>query len=173
MEAIAVITGSFLSGNTPSLSSKHQLMHIGAMMSVYLLAVPSLFDATTDPGHLLRHWSRIFLNGHIKGPIICLTTTALYGIAAVSKYWAGDTWAVFAAAGLITISMVPFTLTAMAPTNNALFRLESEVKKGNIPPWSDAERLVQNWNRFNAIRAFFPLAGAIMGLLGTLRLVAF
>ncbi|KAL2819635.1 hypothetical protein BDW59DRAFT_164963 [Aspergillus cavernicola] len=158
VEAIAVITGSFLSG---------------AMMSVYLLAVPSLFDTTTDPGHLLRHWSRIFLNGHIKGPIICLTTTALYGLAAITKYSAGETWGVFAAAGVTTISMVPFTLTLMAPTNEALFKLEGEVKKGNTPTWSDAERLVRNWNRFNATRAFFPLAGAILGLLGALQLVSF
>ncbi|KAL4917421.1 hypothetical protein BDW62DRAFT_201853 [Aspergillus aurantiobrunneus] len=158
VEAIAVITGSFLSG---------------AMMSVYLLAVPSLFETTTDPGHLLRHWSRIFLNGHIKGPIICVTTTALYGLASITKYAAGQPWGVFATAGLTTISMVPFTLTLMAPTNNALFRLEGEVSKGNTPAWSDAERLVRTWNRFNATRAFFPLIGAIMGLLGTLKLVSF
>ncbi|KAL4865128.1 hypothetical protein BDV12DRAFT_211210 [Aspergillus spectabilis] len=158
VEAIAVITGSFLSG---------------AMMSVYLLAVPSLFDTTTDPDHLLRHWSRIFLNGHIKGPIICLTTTALYGLATITKYSAGEAWRVFAAAGLTTISMVPFTLTLMSPTNEALFRLEGEVKKGNTPAWSDAERLVRDWNRFNATRAFFPLAGAILGLLGALKIVSF
>ncbi|KAL2867497.1 DUF1772 domain-containing protein [Aspergillus lucknowensis] len=158
VEAIAVITGSFLSG---------------AMMSVYLLAVPSLFETTTDPSQLVRHWSRIFLNGHIKGPIICLTTTALYGLAAVRKYAAGERWGVFAAAGLTTIAMVPFTLTIMAPTNNALFRLEGEVKKGGAPVWGEAERLVQRWNRFNASRAFFPLVGAILGMLGVLKVVSF
>ncbi|KAL4789033.1 hypothetical protein BDV19DRAFT_383428 [Aspergillus venezuelensis] len=158
VEAIAVITGSFLSG---------------AMMSVYLLAVPSLFDTTTDPGRLVRHWSRIYLNGHIKGPIISLTTTGLYGFAAVTKYWAGEPWGVFAVAGLTTISMVPFTLTIMVPTNNALFRLESEVKAGRTPAWSDAARLVRSWNRFNATRAFLPLAGSVLGLLGTIGLVVF
>ncbi|KAL4784880.1 hypothetical protein BJX76DRAFT_356617 [Aspergillus varians] len=153
VEAIAVITGSFLSG---------------AMMSVYLLAMPSLFDTTTDPGHLLRHWSRIFYNGHVKGPGICLTTTALYGIATITKYSTGEPWGIFAAAGLTTVGMVPFTLTVMARTNNALFLLEGEVQKGNTPAWSDAERLVQRWNRFNAARALFPLIGAVLGLLGTL-----
>ncbi|KAL4898959.1 hypothetical protein BDW74DRAFT_184237 [Aspergillus multicolor] len=158
VEAVAVIAGSFLSG---------------AMMSVYLLAVPSLFETTTDPRQLVRHWSRIFLNGHIKGPIICLSTTAMYGIATVSKYAAGENWGVFAAAGAITVSMVPFTLTIMAPTNNALFRLEEEVKRGRTPVWTDAERLVRRWNRFNATRAFCPLAGAVLGLLGILSIASF
>ncbi|KAL6237515.1 hypothetical protein BDW75DRAFT_249002 [Aspergillus navahoensis] len=158
VEAIAVITGSFLSG---------------AMMSVYLLAVPSLFETTRSPDQLVCHWSRIYLNGHIKGPIICLSTTALYGMAAVTKYSAGEDWAVFAAAGAVTISMVPFTLTVMAPTNNALFRLEGDVKKGYTPVWSEAERLVRRWNRFNATRAFCPLVGAVLGLLGVLKIVSF
>ncbi|KIA75621.1 hypothetical protein HK57_00553 [Aspergillus ustus] len=158
VEAIAVITGSFLSG---------------AMMSVYLLAIPSLFETTTDPGHLVRHWHRIFMNGHIKGPIISLTTTALYGLAALAKYNAGQKWGVFATAGATTIAMVPFTLTIMASTNEALFRMEAEVQKGRNPTWGEAERLVRNWSRFNLTRAFFPLAGAVLGLLATLKLVSF
>ncbi|KAL3458176.1 hypothetical protein BJX64DRAFT_292437 [Aspergillus heterothallicus] len=158
VEAIAVITGSFLSG---------------AMMSVYLLAIPSLLETTTDPAHLVRHWHRIFMNGHIKGPIISLTTTALYALAAFAKYSAGQRWAVFATAGATTIAIVPFTLTIMMPTNEALFRMEADVHKGKSPLSAEAERLVRSWSRLNLVRAFFPLAGAVFGLLGTLRLVSF
>ncbi|KKK21811.1 hypothetical protein ARAM_004339 [Aspergillus rambellii] len=158
VEAVAVITGSFLSG---------------AMMSVFLLTIPSVLETTTDPGQLLHHWARVFLNGHVKGPIICITTTFLYGLAAFTKYSAGEPWRVFAAAGIVTISMVPFTLVVIDPVNTALFRMESEAKKGTVAPWAVVEPLVQKWNRLNLTRAFCPLAGAVLGLLGTLKLVSF
>ncbi|RMJ28746.1 hypothetical protein PHISP_00391 [Aspergillus sp. HF37] len=175
--AIAVIAGSFLSGNqclhTHPQPHQNKTNQLGAMMNVFLLTVPAVLETTTEPGQLLRHWRRIFLNGHVKGPAICLTTTSLYAIAAVGRYLTGDAWLVFAAAGLSTIGMVPFTLTLMQPTNSALFRLEGDARKGSVAAWRDVEQLVRKWNRLNAVRALFPLAGAALGMLGSLGVIAF
>lgn len=141
-------------------------------MNVFLLTFPAVLETTTEPRQLLRHWSRIFLNGHIKGPVICLTTASLYAVAAVARFSTGDPWRVLAAAGLSTIGMVPFTLAVMQSTNSTLFWLDREARKGNVAARRDVERLITKWNQLNAIRALFPLAGAALGMLGSLELAA-
>ncbi|KAL4876811.1 hypothetical protein BJY04DRAFT_199292 [Aspergillus karnatakaensis] len=165
VEAAAVIAGSFLSG---------------AIMSVYMLTIPALFESTSNPGQLVKHWTRIYLNGHYKGPVICLSTTALYGLATVSKYAAGENWKVFATAGALTTGMIPFTVALIVPTNNTLFRLEGQAKKdtggsagASGVTWAEAEGLVRKWNRLNAIRSLFPLSGAVLGLMAILKVVSF
>jgi len=68
---------------------------------------------------------------------------------------------------------VPYTWIVMQGTNNALFHAEARSKNGNEGSWGEAEGLVKAWNLLNAVRALFPLAGAVLGMLGTCKLVLF
>ncbi|KAE8131376.1 hypothetical protein BDV38DRAFT_24062 [Aspergillus pseudotamarii] len=156
LQATAVIMGSFMSG---------------AMMSVYGLAMPAFLQTVTQSSQLIRFQRQLYLIGTTKGRALGLATTLLYSSVSVHQYLTGAHWRVSAAAGLITISLVPFTEIVMAPTNNALARLESETNKGMVIPREEAERLVRKWDRFNVVRALFPLAGGVLGSLGALQLV--
>ncbi|KAE8324405.1 hypothetical protein BDV39DRAFT_207892 [Aspergillus sergii] len=155
LQATAVVMGSFMSG---------------AMMSVYGLAMPAFLQTITQSGHLIRYQRHLYQIGTTKGRVLGLTTTLLYASVSVHQYLTGETWLVSAAAGLATISLVPFTEIVMASTNKALARLETETNRGVVISGEKTEQLVRKWDRFNAVRAFFPLAGAVLGALqlGTL-----
>jgi noranthrone monooxygenase len=143
------------------------------MMNLFLLTIPVLLETTHQTSQLLHQWSCIYYSGHHKGPAISIATGMIYGCAAWSKHAAGSPWRVFAVAGLTTVGMVPYTWIVMQGTNNALFRAEARSKNGNEGSWGEAERLVKAWNLLNAARALFPLAGAVLGMLGTCKLVLF
>lgn len=142
-------------------------------MNLFLLTIPVLLETTQQTHQLLHQWSRVYYSGHRKGPAISITTGLIYAYAAWSKYAAGSPWLVFAVAGATTVSMVPYTWIVMQSTNDALFRAEARTKSEQVQSWAEAESLVKAWNRFNAVRSLFPLAGAILGILGTVKLVVF
>ncbi|KAJ1715383.1 hypothetical protein AFCA_009554 [Aspergillus flavus] len=156
LQATAVVMGSFMSG---------------AMMSVYGLAMPAFLQTVTQSGQLVGYQRRLYLIGTTKGRVLGLTTTLLYASVSVHQYLARKPWLVSAAAGLTTISLVPFTEIVMASINNALACLETETNKGVVISREETEQLVRKWDRFNAVRALFPLAGAFLGSLGILQLV--
>lgn len=142
-------------------------------MNLFLLTIPVLLETTQQTSQLLHQWSRVYYSGHRKGPAISITTGLIYGFAAWSKHAAGSPWRVFALAGVTTVSMVPYTWIVMQSTNNALFRAEARTKSEQEQSWGEAVSLVKAWNRYNAVRALFPLAGAILGIMGTCKLVVF
>ncbi|KOC16368.1 aflLa/ hypB/ hypothetical protein [Aspergillus flavus AF70] len=156
IQATAVVMGSFMSG---------------AMMSVYGLAMPAFLQTVTQSGQLVGYQRRLYQIGTTKGRVLGLTTTLLYMSVSVHQYLTGEPWLVSAAAGFTTISLVPFTEILMASTNNALARLETETNRGVVISGERTEQLVRKWDRFNAVRALFPLAGAVLGSLGVLQLV--
>jgi noranthrone monooxygenase len=159
VEAIAVITGAFLSG---------------AMMNLFLLTIPMMLETTNQPVQLLHQWSCVFYSGHHKGPGISIATGLIYSYAAWSNHAAGIPWRVFALAGALTVGMVPFTWVFMMGTNNALFKAEAKSKSGgDRSSWKEVESLVKTWSGLNAIRALFPLSGAVLGMLATCKLVLF
>jgi noranthrone monooxygenase len=143
------------------------------MMSLFLVTIPVILETTNQPSKLLHRWSRIFYSGHIKGPAISIATGLIYGCAAWSKHAVDRPWRVFVVAGATTVGMVPYTWIIMQSTNNALFRAEAKSKEGNEGTWAEAERLVVRWSWLNAVRALFPLAGAVIGLLGTCKMLLF
>lgn len=142
-------------------------------MNLFLLTIPVLLETTQQTSQLLHQWSRVFYSGHRKGPAISIATGLIYSLAAWNKHAAGNPWRIFALAGATTVSMVPYTWIFMQSTNNALFRAEARTKSEQEQSWKEAESLVKAWNRYNAVRALFPLTGAILGLLGTCKLMSF
>jgi noranthrone monooxygenase len=153
---------------------KTNILTQGAMMNLFLLTIPVMLETTHQPAQLLHQWSCIFYSGHHKGPPISIATGLIYSYAAWSNHTAGIPWKVFALAGALTVGMVPFTWIFMMGTNNALFRAEAKSKSGGGgSSWKEVESLVKTWNGLNAIRALFPLSGAVLGILATCKLVLF
>lgn len=104
---------------------------------------------------------------------MCITTAALYTYGVYGKHAAGDPWRIFAASAVTTLSMIPFTWIFMLATNDALFRAQTQNKDGQSPSLVEVQRLVNTWSWLNAVRSLFPLTGAILGLLGTLKVLVF
>jgi hypothetical protein len=83
-------------------------------------------------------------------------------------------WKRYALAGVVTLTMVPFTWLIMVPTNNELFRRELVTRAGkqatsHIMAITDAKEMVIKWSWMHLTRSFFPLIGAVIGAVGICR----
>jgi hypothetical protein len=142
------------------------------MLCLSAIAVPVFLDTDTDSGHLVRQWSRTYHYGHIILPAVCIATCGLYAYIGLNKRAARrKDWRTWAAAGVATIAMVPFTWVIMTPTNNTLFRLEAASVLASEPPadLGAVRELVVRWSWLHATRSLFPLVGAVVGFRGLLH----
>ncbi|TVY20487.1 Anthrone oxygenase [Lachnellula arida] len=147
--ALAVATGTFLSG---------------AMMSLSLLAVPVFTTTTTEPAQLTREWAKMYHYGHSVMPAISIATVGLYTRVIYARRRQKRQWAGYAAAGAVTLLMLPFTWFIMAPTNNQLFAFEDARVKGlGAATFNEVLGLVNFWRQLHIVRSLFPLAGAAIG----------
>jgi Domain of unknown function (DUF1772) len=137
------------------------------MMSLSLMAVPVLLDTTTQAPQLFHQWARMYHYGHQVLPTMAVGTFLLYNYVAVKKRRARKSWGVFVLAGVMTLSMLPFTWIFMVPTNNELFRLEGVSKaEPLVRGIVEAKELVVKWSWLHLTRSLLPLAGAVMGTVG-------
>lgn len=136
------------------------------MLSLSTIAIPVFLDTDSEATSLLRQWARLYDYGHLYMPAVSVATTGLYGYSALRQRAAHRAqWGTYAAAGATTISMVPFTWLVMAGTNNSLFQLqESAAVELRV-----VRALVVRWAWLHVARSVFPLAGALLGLVGVLR----
>ena len=141
---------------------------LGAMISLSLIAIPVLLETTTQAPQLFHQWVRMYHYGHQALPTMAVGTFLLYSYISIKKRSARKSWGLFALAGVTTLSILPFTLILMVPTNNELHRLEVVSKaeplvKGIV----EAKELVVKWSWLHLTRSMLPLAGAVIGAVGT------
>jgi len=135
---------------------------LGMMFSLSAVTIPVLLETNSDPSHLLSQWARLFYYGHNIMPTTAVAATSLYAYTALRKYAVGrPQWFRYATAGAATISIVPFTLLVMVPTNDALFALHAAP---NMAVLSEVKHLLTKWAWMHVARSVFPLVGAISGL---------
>jgi hypothetical protein len=141
---------------------------LGAMMSLSLMAVPVLLETTTEAPQLFFQWVRMYHYGHQVLPTMAVGIFLLYSYTCTKRGRAKMPWAVFALAGVTTISMLPFTWFVMVPTNNELFRLEAASKvEPLVMGILGAKELVVKWSWLHFTRSLMPLALAVLGTVGT------
>ncbi|KUI68499.1 Noranthrone monooxygenase [Cytospora mali] len=152
-QATALVTGSFLSG---------------AMMSLSLIAVPVFLDTTKHAPQLFHQWARMYNYGHQALPTMAVGTCFLYLYTASKRSGAKGHRALAMLAGLTTVIMLPFTWFVMMPTNDELFKLEALSRtEPEVMGLAGARELVVRWAQMHFVRCLFPLAGAILGAIGT------
>ncbi|KAF2133651.1 hypothetical protein P153DRAFT_250358, partial [Dothidotthia symphoricarpi CBS 119687] len=154
-KATALITGAFLSG---------------CMMSLSLMAVPVMLDTTTEAPQLFLQWTRMYHYGHQVLPTLAICTFLLYSYVSFNRYNVGNpkSWFVYALAGAVTLSLIPFTWIFMVPTNDELFRLEALTRTGartgnGTLTVMQAKGLVIKWSWLHFTRSCLPLVGALIG----------
>uniref|UniRef100_A0A8H7MZ45 DUF1772 domain-containing protein n=1 Tax=Bionectria ochroleuca TaxID=29856 RepID=A0A8H7MZ45_BIOOC len=139
------------------------------MMSISINAVPVMMDTITDSPQLLNQWARTFYYGIRTFPAISVTTALLYGYIALNKSVVKRPWGIYVAAGVTTLTMVPFTWIFMDPTNQRLFSLGADVVSGQAVELAEVQGLVQKWSWLHITRSLFPLLGAAIGMLATVN----
>lgn len=128
-------------------------------MSLFLLTIPVMLETSTSSSGLLKQWNLIFSKGHRQGPIISLVTGFIHMFAA----WRSRE-PLFAVAGAATIAMIPYTWIFMRGVNNALFAASQWSDEVKETSQEKVRGLVASWSRYNAVRALFPLSGAVIGM---------
>jgi Domain of unknown function (DUF1772) len=105
-------------------------------------------------------------------PAVAVATTSLYIYAALRKRAARErsVWPIYAAAGVATLAIVPFTWVFMDPTNYTLFGLDELPKiSTKMADETTVRRLLIKWAWLHVFRSLLPMTGSIMGLVGVLQ----
>lgn len=111
---------------------------------------------------MLKQWSIIYNNGKAI-PLTAFVAAISYGVVAYNTRSRDlPRWKGFALASVLTVAVIPFTVTFMLSTNNEL----EAAAHNQIKSMSDerARNLIIKWARLNTIRVSLPIAGAIIGL---------
>jgi hypothetical protein len=142
------------------------------MTSLSLISVPVLLDTATDSPQLLRQWSRMYHYGHLIMPSLAAGTLLLHACTALQQRALGDPWGTFACAGGVTIAIAPFTWIVMGGINGELFRrlegVGAALSKGNTSDdLKEVKGLVKRWSWLHLVRSMLPLAGTVLGVVGT------
>lgn len=168
LERVAVLAGSFLSGIQTLGYCNGFLLLIslsGSMVTISILSIPVALETTTGPSHLLYQWTRMFYYGHRLHPTIAFLTSTLYGYCAWRRRAASRSWTALAWAGLVTMSISPFTWLFLLPTNSAITDLASRGHQGAVVIGiDDARRLVVRWSWLHLVRSLFPLLGGVIAM---------
>lgn len=144
---------------------------LGIMMGISLMTIPLFLDTNIQPAHMLTQWIRLYHYGHLILPPMAVATCLIYAYTVTSKRASGKPWIIYAVAGAVTVSVLPFTWLVMVPTNNTLFRLDDEIIAA-VPTLDYVQELVTRWGRLHFVRSSFPLVGAILGFSGLLSELA-
>ena len=73
----------------------------------------------------------------------------------------------YAAAAVLTLSIVPYTFATMAGTNDKLLGL-AESKGDLSTSRAEVESLISRWIQLNWVRSLLPLAGSFVGIAAAL-----
>jgi noranthrone monooxygenase len=104
----------------------------------------------------------MFTLGKAMGPPLALISAGSFGWAWMRT---GEVAYVFATG--LTLSILPFTLIVMKRTNDAIADFQGG-QKNNGGEAVVVKKLLDRWAVMNYIRALFPLAGGVVGLITAL-----
>lgn len=129
-------------------------------MSIASIPAAKLFPQTSA-----QTWAEVFNRGIALMPKVAVTVALAYGYAAYDTRRKGGNWTGFAAAALLVVAIVPFTIVFMGSTNDAL---HSVAKGASTLSGAQVSGLLDKWGALNLARSLFPLAGAATGLIAFL-----
>lgn len=120
--------------------------------------MPLLVQNGGSPATALRQWQLVYDKGHQVMPRVAALTALGHAVVAWQQATRGAEWRGLAAAGALTLGIVPFTFAFIMPTNNALEREMARDTKAMSHATTTA--LLQKWSRWNLLRSMLLLAGA-------------
>lgn len=129
-----------------------------------MLAIPAILGVEAPAQILAKQWAHLFQHGKMVGPVIALTATLGYAYLAWDLRAQGRDWMGYLLAGGLTMGLVPFTLVFLNPTNARLLDIAAGTSAAAKATGNEAIRgTIAKWSGLNLVRAFFPLAGSVVG----------
>ncbi|KAI1167030.1 hypothetical protein F5B18DRAFT_648046 [Nemania serpens] len=133
---------------------------MGASFSV--LGIPSIINAGASSEVMVRQWRIQFIRGQAIVPTLGVLNAINYWHVAYRCWSHGLEWRGFAAAGLSTFFIVPYTLTFIMGVNGKL--LAASEKREKTLSDDTARSLIKQWGDLNIVRAVVPVVGTGLAL---------
>ncbi|PTU24154.1 hypothetical protein P175DRAFT_0497273 [Aspergillus ochraceoroseus IBT 24754] len=149
----------------------------GNIASFSLVTAPALLQSCHSyqvPASLIvKQWRELYEKGKRQNPPIAASVAAAFAYLAwsvrqgtsLAPLAPRNGVALYSAAAVLTLGIVPWTLIAMTSTNKALLDRASATWVSTDKSNEEVEGLLEKWTVLNAIRSLFPLAGGIVGYL--------
>ncbi|KAK1252457.1 hypothetical protein MKX08_003644 [Trichoderma sp. CBMAI-0020] len=132
----------------------------GAIMSFSIGGAPA---AAAVQHSSAKIWAELYQRGAASMPKFAIGTALAYFVAAYDAYGDGRAWGRYLGAAGLTLSIVPFTLTAMKYTNGLLHEeAKKDASEKDDTSVARVNRLLSHWTILNFIRGSLPLAGTVL-----------
>ena len=158
------------------------IYRIGSFFTLSYFTIPPLLNSS--PALLARQWRMIYDRSQLIGPPTVLISSLCFGFLAyvyrnMSSALGVDRYRspLFLAAGLITISVLPYTRFVMQNVTRQLnYRVEDmearvypeKANENSLPKGQSTKELVNAWATLNFFMGFFPLVGAVLAVTASL-----
>ncbi|KAL4893824.1 hypothetical protein BDV59DRAFT_201583 [Aspergillus ambiguus] len=152
----------------------------GNILSCSMLMAPAILKTIREdalPAGLgVKSWRHMYERGKAQNPPIAAATAAAFlycawavrGGTSLAPLTPRNASMLYCVAAALTLGIVPYTLAAMIPTNNALIAKAQSKGELSAQESAETEPLLEKWTKLNVLRGFLPLVG---GLLGTVAAV--
>ncbi|KAI0151813.1 hypothetical protein GGR57DRAFT_503741 [Xylariaceae sp. FL1272] len=127
-----------------------------------IAGMPAIIAGGASSEVMLREWRFQFTRGQYFVPTLGMLNAINYFSVAYHAYKGGAEWRGFAAAGLSTLFIVPYTLTFIMSTNATLMAEHDSAKK--VLGEAAIKRLVKKWSDLNIVRVIVPMIGTGLAL---------
>ncbi|KGO69875.1 Protein of unknown function DUF1772 [Penicillium italicum] len=125
---------------------------------------------------LAKQWKKLYEAGKAQNPpIAAVTASAFFYLAwsvqsgrLIVRGALSSRPALYCFAGLLTLSIVPYTIIAMSKTNAALLTTATSDSKVADKASTDVDELVHKWISLNGFRSLLPLVGGLVGIFAAL-----
>lgn len=134
----------------------------GSIFTFSYAAIPAISLALSTPTLACQQWKKLYTLGRAFSPPLALISAGSFGWV----WFHADQGAYAVAAGLV-ISIIPWTLIMMKGTNNSIASFAGH-QDGEEGEAAAIKKLLDRWAALNFIRALFPLAGGVVGLVTAL-----
>ncbi|KAJ8129497.1 hypothetical protein O1611_g4134 [Lasiodiplodia mahajangana] len=133
---------------------------MGTGLSVF--GIPMIVNGGASSEVMVRQWRLQFLRGQRIIPTLGVINALNYWHVAYRCWVAGLEWRGFAAAGVSTFFIIPYTLTFIMGVNGKL--LTAAERRDKALSDDTARSLIKKWGDLNVLRAVLPIVGTGLAL---------
>lgn len=156
------------------LMTKH--VFLGNIAALSMNAVPALVRSHNEdnlsPKLLVRQWRNVYEAGKSQNQPVAGFTAAAFLYLAWSVRATGpplrlayNAPGLYCTAAILTLSIIPYTIVAMRPTNGALLKIAKSADELSDRVKAEGFELLDRWTNLNGVRSLLPLAGGILGII--------
>ncbi|KAK0389306.1 hypothetical protein NLU13_2881 [Sarocladium strictum] len=139
--------------------------------------VPSTDESQVSKAFLNRQWQEMYWRGYSWGPLSGLLSAAAFMTAAYLADPESRQRYLYATASAAAVSVIPWTLAVMVPTNNELHRrgdaqrlaADKEQVEESVGDGRDIMDLIRTWLVYNNVRASLAVSATLAGVLASMQ----